>query len=213
MKFYSILLQPDGRIDSRREMDSARLISNRSSRRLVRQFSEHFRECRSDRRLLIPAFEAPFRAAGQDGLMNWAQAEPMSAMASLFVGWKSSLLSLLLCGFVPKIDQLVIKLARKTLASFFEAQGLDPGPGLAEIPERPAVVNIPCHPATAPHAVFRLTSLSCCLGFAFFQHSEICFETAKIDWRCFRGRNGRKIYKQLNVLHKFISEIGTEWPS
>jgi hypothetical protein len=190
MKFHTIILQPDGRVTGRRLIDSATRFSNNDSRRIVRRCAEHFRTSLSDDRFQIRSFGASIGEPGRRCLMEWVQAEPLSAMVTFLVDRKPALLSILLTGFVPEVDAAVVKATRETLPGLFEDVGLDPGPGLAEIPERPAVVDIPCQPAMPSKELFPLTSLSSCVGVAFFQHAEICFENIQAEFprQCSRKR-------------------------
>jgi hypothetical protein len=194
MKFHSIVLRPDGIVAAREEIDSASLFSDKTRRRMVREHSKRLGENSSGSPFETRAFSAEVGEPGMRCLMQWHQVEPMSALATFVIDGRPALLSILLAGFVPEMDAIVVKATRTTLADRFKESGLDPGPGLSQVTERPALINIPSH-ALPPREGSLVVRASNCLALAFFLRAEACFETMKEQWRqqCKQGqaRSGR----------------------
>ena len=92
----------------------------------------------------------------------------MSALATFDVDHRPAMFSILLAGFDPETDAILVRATQETMTTLFGINGTDWGPSLVEIPERPVVIDVPDCAGLRELEVFRLIGLSRCLATAFF---------------------------------------------
>ena len=177
MRFHSVVVQRDGVITERRRWNSETVRDNASTASVVNHFAALLRQHLTADPERCGVFRTQV-AEPQACILQWRQAEPMSALASLTVAGTPTVDCLMLYGFEPMLDARAVHAMQLVTAQWAKQTGSDPGPSLLTIKDRPLVATFPAPGDCGALRSEFLSDIPACLATVFFERGDARHEMA-----------------------------------
>ena len=193
MKFHAAILAPNGQLSAQEWRDGDTDVNDPLSRKMMAQFKDLLREHLTD----DPTKTGKFRASFGDirHVLEWQQAEPLSAMGKFFVRGQVAAASFYLHGSVPELDDAVLEATEVLFTNWFGRAKSEPAcRGLRSIKERPVMVIMPGDKGRLSPADWRIIGNLCpCFAAVFFARAEAFIKKVETYWHDRGFRKGADV--------------------
>ena len=182
MKFHLFVLQVNGDITARQECDSRQARDNPVAPNLIQEFGDLLQQQFADNpekrgKFWFPADEsARYR-------WKWDQFNPLSALCVMEVAGQPVSVCVFLYGFEPLHDAAAVEALQTIMVKWLEGTANEPGFGLKQIAERPAIISIPFPTKTEETDQRAVSNLLKCLGIAFFAQAAAFIDQVDRFWQ------------------------------
>jgi len=182
VKFHVFVLQMNGDVTDRQECDSRKQQSNPTARQLIEGFSALLEDRFADN----PEKEGRFQTlVGESGRyrLNWQQPNPLSALCVVEVAGKPTAVCVFLYGFEPLHDAAAVEALQKIMVEWLAGTPIEPGFGLRQITQRPAIISIPFATGIDESDQRTVSNILFCLGIAFFGQATAFIDKVDRFWQ------------------------------
>lgn len=182
MKLHVFVLQVNGDVTARQEYDSRKAQSNPTARHLIQEYSDLLQEQFADNPEKRGKFQFPTSETAHYR-MTWQQLNPLSALCEMEIAGKPVGATLYLYGFEPLHDAAAVEALQKIMVKWLAGTAIEPGFGLKQITERPAIISIPFATKTEENDQRAVGNLLHCLGIAFFGQAAAFIDQVDRFWQ------------------------------
>ncbi len=182
MKFHGFVLQVNGDVTDRQESDSRKVQRNPAARHLTQEFSALLEERFADNPEKRGKFCFPTDESARYRF-KWDQPNPLSALCVMEVAGKPAGVCVFLYGFEPLHDAAAVKALQTIMVAWLAGTAIEPGFGLRQITERPAIIAIPFPTGIAESDQRTVSNLLYCLGIAFFGRAAAFVDQVDRFWQ------------------------------
>jgi hypothetical protein len=182
VKYHLFVLQVNGDVTGQQECDSRKALSDPAARQWIQEYSELLEKQFADNpekrgKFWFPADEsAHYR-------WKWDQFNPLSALCVMEVAGQPISACVFLYGFEPLHDAAAVDGLQTIMVKWLEGTSIEPGFGLKQITERPAIISIPFATKTEENDQRAVSNLLCILGLAFFRQSAAFLDQVDRFWQ------------------------------
>jgi hypothetical protein len=114
---------------------------------------------------------------------KWDQFNPFAALCVMEAAGKSVAACVFLYGFEPLHDAAVVQVLQEIMVKWVAGTAIEPGFGLRQITERPAIISIPFRTDVEDNDQRSVSNLLYCLGIAFFGQAAAFVEQVDRFWQ------------------------------
>ena len=115
-------------------------------------------------------FQLPVDESGRYKV-HWRQPNPLAAMCLMEAAGKPAAFGVFLYGFEPLHDAAAVDALQDMMVKLVAGTAIEPGFGLRQITQRPAIIMIPLRKDTEEHDQRAVANILYCLGIAFFEQA------------------------------------------